>query len=140
MFPAAATHANPVAEVVQHARATAASVHATYEVPTMREPQAAPEKAVPARFEAVKPSEAEPQRAAERPRMIPYIPDNLDDIDSEIVRHAEPMDEAQIQARAAAAANRDEPPTIETVSSSVNITYDTDDLEIPAFLRKRGES
>ena len=77
--------------------------------------------------------------AAERPRMIPYIPDNLDDIDSEIVRHAEPMDEAQIQARAAAA-SRDEPPTIETVSSSVNITYDTDDLEIPAFLRKRGES
>ena len=32
---------NPVAEVVQHARATAASVHATYEVPTMHEPQAA---------------------------------------------------------------------------------------------------
>ena len=54
------------------------------------------------------------------------------------MRHAEPMDEAQIQARAAAA-NRDEPPSIETVSSSVNITYDTDDLEIPAFLRKRGE-
>ncbi len=104
----------------------------------MREPQAAPEKAVPSRFEAVKPSEAESQRTAERPRTIPYIPDNLDDIDSEIVRHAEPMDEAQIQARAAAA-NRDDPPTIETVSSSVNITYDTDDLEIPAFLRKRGE-
>jgi hypothetical protein len=53
------------------------------------------------------------------------------------VRHAEPMDEAQIQARASA---RNEPPTIETVSTSVNITYDTDDLEIPAFLRKRGES
>jgi len=26
------------------------------------------------------------------------------------------------------------------VSSSVNITYDSDDLEIPAFLRKRAES
>jgi cell division protein FtsZ len=128
----------PAAEVVQHARVTAASVHATYEVPTMREPQAAPEKAVPARFEAVKPSDPESQRPAERPRTIPYIPDNLDDIDSEIVRHAEPMDEAQVQARVAA--GRDEPPTIETVSSSVNITYDTDDLEIPAFLRKRGES
>ena len=129
---------NPVAEVVHQARATAASVHATYEVPTMRGPQAAPEKAAPARSEAVKPSEPEPQRAVERPRTIPYIPDNLDDIDSEIVRHAEPMDEAQVQARAAAV-GRDEPPTIETVSSSVNISYDADDLEIPAFLRKRGE-
>ena len=34
----------------------------------------------------------------------------------------------------------DEPPSIETVSSSVNISYDADDLEIPAFLRKRGDS
>ncbi len=129
-------HSNPVADVVQHARASAA--HATYEVPSMHEPQAAPEKPAPSRFDAVKPSETESQRGAERPRPISYIPDNLDDIDSEIVRHAEPMDEAQIQARAAAA-GRDEPPTIETVSSSINISYDTDDLEIPAFLRKRGE-
>ena len=53
---------NPAAEVVQHARATAASVHATYEVPAMHEPQPAPEKAVPSRFEAVKPSEAESPR------------------------------------------------------------------------------
>src|ERR1022692_976840 len=130
---------HPVAEVVHHSRATAASVHATYEVPAMREPQAAPEKAVPTRFEAVKPAEPEAPRAAERPRAMPYIPDNLDEIDSETGRHAEPMDEAQLQARAAAA-GRDEPPTIDTVSSSVNITYDSDDLEIPAFLRKRGES
>ena len=43
---------------------------------------------------------------AERPRTIPYIPDNLDDIDSEIVRHAEPMDEAQMQARAARCRSR----------------------------------
>ncbi|MFI5116033.1 MAG: cell division protein FtsZ [Terriglobales bacterium] len=130
---------NPVADVVHQARATAASVHATYEVPNMREPQPAPEKAVPTRFEAVKPAEPEAPRAADRPRAVPYIPDNLDDIDSEIVRHAEPMDEAQMQARAAAA-GRDEPPTIDTVSSSINITYDSDDLEIPAFLRKRAES
>jgi cell division protein FtsZ len=114
----------PVADVVHHARSAAASVNATYEVSAMREPQ-------PGR------PEAESQRAAERPR-VPYIPDNLDDIDSEIVRHAQPMDEAQLQARAAAA-GRDEPPSIETVSSSVNISYDSDDLEIPAFLRKRGE-
>ena len=120
---------HPVAEVVHHARATAASVHATYEVPSMREPQPMP----------VKPPEPESPRAAERPRAVPYIPDNLDEIDSEIVRHAEPMDEAQMQARAAAA-GRDEPPTIDTVSSGVNITYDSDDLEIPAFLRKRAES
>jgi hypothetical protein len=119
---------NPVADVVHQARATAASVHATYEVPAMREPQPMP----------VKPAEPESPRAADRPRAMPYIPDNLDEIDSEIVRHAEPMDEAQMQARAAAA-GRDEPPTIDTVSSSVNITYDSDDLEIPAFLRKRGE-
>ena len=120
---------HPVAEVVHQARATAASVHATYEVSAMREPQPMP----------VKPAEPEAQRSVERPRAVPYIPDNLDEIDSEIVRHAEPMDEAQMQARAAAA-GRDEPPTIDTVSSSVNITYDSDDLEIPAFLRKRGES
>jgi cell division protein FtsZ len=117
---------NPVADVLHQARATATSVHATYEVPSMREPQ------------PVKPAEPESPRAAERPRAVPYIPDNLDDVDSEIVRHAEPMDEAQMQARAAAA-GRDEPPTIDTVSSSVNISYDSDDLEIPAFLRKRGE-
>jgi cell division protein FtsZ len=120
---------HPVAEVVHQARATAASVHATYEVSAMREPQPMP----------VKPAEPEAQRSVERPRAVPYIPDNLDEIDSEIVRHAEPMDEAQMQARAAAA-GREEPPTIDTVSSSVNISYDSDDLEIPAFLRKRGES
>jgi cell division protein FtsZ len=127
---------NPAAEVVHQVRASTASVHATYEVPTMREPQAPSEKATPSRFEAVTTSEPEPPHATERPRVVPYIPDNLDDIDSEIVRHAEPMDDAQIQARAAA---RNEPPSIETVSSSVDISYDADDLEIPAFLRKRGE-
>lgn len=34
----------------------------------------------------------------------------------------------------------EEPGAINTVSSSVSISYDADDLEIPAFLRKRGES
>ncbi len=29
---------------------------------------------------------------------------------------------------------------MDTTSSSVEINYDADDLEIPAFLRKRGES
>ncbi len=160
---------NPVAEVVHQVRASTASVHATYEIPAMHEPgsparavfardgveepgsparavfardgvgelQPASGRTAPSRLEAAKSSEPESSRAPERPRVVPYIPDNLDDIDSEIVRHAEPMDEAQIQARAA---SRNEPPTIETVSSSVDISYDADDLEIPAFLRKRGES
>jgi len=109
-------------------------------------------------------STAEP-RISERPRSIPYIPDSVDDLDleSEVVRHAEPVraepmrSEPTDDARAAAATYSreaestyvsvvkgsgpipDEPPSIETVSSSVNISYDADDLEIPAFLRKRGE-
>jgi hypothetical protein len=98
---------------------------------------------------------AEP-RISERPRNVPFIPDSVDDLDleSEVVRHAEPVEDA----RAAAAiyskeaestyvslvkgtgAMPEEPPAIDTVSSSVNISYDADDLEIPAFLRKRGDS
>ena len=97
---------------------------------------------------------AEP-RISERPRNVPYIPDSVDDLDleSEVVRHAEPVEEARaaaaIYAREAESTYvsvvkgsgtvPDEPPSIETVSSSVNISYDADDLEIPAFLRKRGE-
>jgi hypothetical protein len=98
-------------------------------------------------------------RISERPRKVPYIPDSIDDFDleSEIVRHAEPMHvEPAEEARATAAsysreaestyvslvkgagAVPEEPPSIETVSS-VNISYDADDLEIPAFLRKRGK-
>jgi cell division protein FtsZ len=86
----------------------------------------------------------------------PHIPDTADDYElgSEVVRHAEPVDEAR-----AAAANYsreaestyaslikgagvppEEPAPIDTVASSVNITYDAQDLEIPAFLRKRGEN
>jgi hypothetical protein len=47
-----------------------------------------------------------------------------------------PKEEAQSYS---VARGREEPATIETVSSSVNITYDADDLEVPAFMRKRGE-
>ncbi len=74
---------------LQSARAAAASVHATYEVPAMRDPQ--PAKPV-AKAEPAKLVEPEP-RASERPHVIPYIPDNLDDIDSEIVRHAKPIED-----------------------------------------------
>ena len=86
----------------------------------------------------------------------PYVSDTADDYElgSEIVRHAEPVDEAR-----AAAANYsreaestyaslikgvgrgpEQPAPIDTVTSSVDIAYDAQDLEIPAFLRKRGEN
>ncbi|MGC2108721.1 MAG: cell division protein FtsZ [Candidatus Korobacteraceae bacterium] len=119
-------------------RAAAPSVNATYEVPAMREPQ--PPKPA-ARPEAPKPPEPAP-REPERPRAIQYIPDNLDDIDSEIVRHAQPVEEFP-DPRIAFADDRQsepEPTAMETISSSVEINYNADDLEIPAFLRKRGES
>ena len=48
------------------------------------------------------------------------------------VRHAEPLEETLQRQKLAV-----EP--IETVSSSVEINYNSDDLEIPAVLRKRGE-
>jgi outer membrane biosynthesis protein TonB len=100
----------------------------------MREPQ--PAKPAP-RPEAVRAAEPEP-RTAERPRAIPYVPDNLDDIDSEIVRHATPVDDFP-DPRVAATDTQQVAP-MDTTSSSVEIHYDSDDLEIPAFLRKRGDT
>jgi cell division protein FtsZ len=120
--------------VLQSARAAAAGVHATYEVSAMREPQ--PAKPAP-RPEPVRAAEPEP-RTAERPRAIPYVPDNLDDIDSEIVRHATPVDDFP-DPRVAATDTQQVAP-MDTTSSSVEIHYDSDDLEIPAFLRKRGDT
>ncbi len=119
------------------------SATATFQVPAVREPEA------PSRT-----SNSEP-RINERPLNAPYITDSVDDYElgSEVVRHAEPIDEAQAAASSYAreaeakyassmkgsAPPMEEPPTIETVTSSVNINYDANDLEIPAFLRKRGE-
>ncbi len=119
----------PVADVVHHVRAGTPSVQATYEVPSLHEPQ----KPSSYRPEPVREVEPEPYRAAERPQPISYVPDDLDDI-SEIVRHAEPAEDVPTQP------TREESPVIETVSSSVNITYDADDLEVPAFMRKREQS
>ncbi len=95
-------------------------------------------------------------RINERPRNAPYITDSTDDLElgSEVVRHAQPMEEAHAASASytreaestyasvvkGSSTHGDEPPSIETVSSSVNITYDAEDLEIPAFLRKRGDS
>jgi cell division protein FtsZ len=151
-----------------------AATSATFQVPSVREPDPGAPPLSPGSGDRVGMSaQGAPSlspdfgdrvgpRINERPRNVPYIPDSVDDLDleSEIVRHAEPMHAEPVEeARATAAsysreaestyvsvvkgagAVPDEPPTIETVSSSsVNIGYDTDDLEIPAFLRKRGDS
>jgi cell division protein FtsZ len=113
------------AAALQQVRAAAAGLQGTYEVPGLRDNQTRTSTAASIRA-------AEPeQREAERPRPISYIPDNLDEIDSEIVRHAEPLQDTM---------RKSVPEPIDTVSSSVDISYNTDDLEIPAFMRKRGES
>jgi cell division protein FtsZ len=135
-------HANAAASAVLNARATS-------HVLPVREAESV--RHAPASNTAA----AEP-RINERPRNAPYIPDSVDDLDleSEVVRHAEPAEEARAAAATysreaestyaslvkGAGAAPDEPPAIDTVSSTVNINYDANDLEIPAFLRKRGES
>ncbi|HEY4931295.1 MAG TPA: cell division protein FtsZ [Terriglobales bacterium] len=138
-------HAHAAASAVLNARAASS----TFQVPSVREPEAARQMPVS------NPAAVEP-RINERPRNVPYIPDSIDDLDleSEVVRHAEPVEEARTAAASytreaestyvslvkGTGATPEEPPSIDTVSSSVNISYDASDLEIPAFLRKRGES
>jgi len=158
--PRSRDHSHPVADIAHNPRTAAASVNATYEVPTMREPGSPsravfprdgveePQKPASAKPEPMRPAEPEPPQATERPRPISYVPDDIEDI-SEIVRHAEPVEDAPAQpvreesgspaSAGFARAGVDESPAIETVSSSVNISYDADDLEIPAFMRKRGQ-
>ncbi|HLI64147.1 MAG TPA: cell division protein FtsZ [Terriglobales bacterium] len=112
----------PLSAPAAQARAASAGVHATYEVPTLREMQP------PLNLEPVQ-ATPEPPPSPPRPS---YLPESFDDIDSEIVRHAEPL-EVTLQ-------RQNLPPeTVETVTSSVEIHYDVDDLEIPAFLRKRSD-
>src|SRR3974390_295484 len=67
-----------------------------------------------------------------------YAPHTTDDYElgSEVVRHAEPAAEPR-SASLVEQVEADEPVEIDTVTSSVNITYDQNDLEVPAFLRKR---
>jgi cell division protein FtsZ len=138
--------AHAAASAVLNARAAASS---TFQAPSVREPEAA-------RSTQLSNAAAIEPRINERPRNVPYIPDSLDDLDleSEVVRHAEPVEEARatpdtysrdaestyVSLVKGTGATPDEPPAIDTVSSSVNISYDANDLEIPAFLRKRGES
>jgi len=117
----AATGVNPTAPS-PHAPA---SMQGAYEVASHQNPP-------PTVPEPIRAATREPAAPA-RQHSMPYIPDNLDDIDSEIVRHAEPLEETLRRQNAA-------PEPMQTTSSSVDIRYDADDLEIPAFLRKRGES
>ena len=102
------------------------SAHATYEVAPVH---------VPERVVSAAPSFTQPTPEPRISTAVSYVPDTVDDYDlgSGIVRHAAPMEEYPKREEPAA-----EP--IETVSSSMNIQYDTSDLEIPAFLRKRGEA
>jgi cell division protein FtsZ len=108
------------------------SPHATYEVA----PAHVPERAAP-----IAPAYVESASEAKVATAVSYAPVSVDDyeLDSGIVRHAAPMEEYPKPPQAPPL-RREEMPAIETVSSSVNIKYDTDDLEIPAFLRKRAES
>ncbi len=123
------------ASALHSARAAAATVNATYDVPSSHRAN----NTEPAVREPKPPVTPDPPRAAdmtaERQPSISYIPDSADDFESEIVRHAEPLEKTLARQQAAAA-----PETIETRSSSVEISYDANDLEIPAFLRKRGEA
>jgi cell division protein FtsZ len=105
---------------------------ATYEVAAVH----VPERAAPAA-----PVFTETMTEPRISNAISYVPEIIDDYElgSGVVRHAQPMEEYPKPAEPLPAA-REEMPAIETVSSSLNIKYDSEDLEIPAFLRKRGEA
>jgi cell division protein FtsZ len=140
--PLGRERSSPAPDAVHSVRA-AKSVHATYEVPSVSQPGPPSREAFPRdgvdelqRSSASgatsddggappKPTSLGWASSDERPPAISYVPDDLEDI-SEIVRHAEPKEE--------------QPVPIESVSNSPDITYDADDLEVPAFMRKRGQS
>jgi len=117
-------HAEPAAVRQIVARAASASAHATYEVASELPPLA---ESTP---RPVRAADLEPP--IERHQVKPYVPDHLDVVESEIVRHAEPVEEMLLRQNVA-------PEPVQTVSTSVDINYNSDDLEIPAFLRKRSE-
>jgi cell division protein FtsZ len=121
------------AAVVRHnvQRVNSASVQSTYEVAPEISPIVESKPLITPR--PVRSSDLEPPQAPmQQQQPMPYVPDNLDDIESEIVRHAEPVEEVLLRQNAA-----HEP--AEAVSNSLDMNYNSDDLEIPAFLRKRGE-
>ena len=146
-------HVNSAASAVLNARAAAS---ATFQVPSGAPPLSPSSGDRVGAHPADRAAVPDEPRISERPRAVPYIPDTIEDLDleSEIVRHAEPMEDARAAAATysreaenkyvslarGAGEPSEEPLPIETISSSVNISYDADDLEIPAFLRKRGEN
>jgi cell division protein FtsZ len=110
-------HSSVASSVLQSARA--ASPQATYEV-------------APAPLaERVTSNSTNHESNSAGSSGISYVPDTVNDyeLDSSVVRHAQPAEERR---------SSSEREVVETVSSSVNIQYDATDLEIPAFLRKRG--
>ena len=108
------------------------SPHATYEVAPVVVPERAPAPA---------PAFVEPAPEPKVSTAVSFVPETFNDyeLDSGVVRHAAPMEDYPKPAEPAPV-RREEMPAIETVSSTVNIQYDANDLEIPAFLRKRGDS
>ncbi len=128
--PLSREHYDSIGSSVLHNRGNGNSAYATYEVG----PVSVPERVAPPAFAQPAP---EPRISA----AVSYVPEVVDDYElgSGVVRHAQPMEEFPKPQEPADVA-RDGMPAIETVSSSLNIKYDSDDLEIPAFLRKRGES
>ena len=107
------------------------SANATYEVAAA---------AVPERIAPAAPMFTQPTPEPRIANAVSYVPETSNDYElgSGIVRHAAPVEDYPKPAEAPLP--REEMPDIETVSSSVNIKYDSDDLEIPAFLRKRGDA
>jgi len=110
------------------ARAASSSVHATYEVAAEIQPIV--ETKAPVAPRPIRAVDLEPPQ--DHQPAISYVSDDLD-LESEIVRHAEPVEEMVLRPNAV-------PESVETVSSGLDINYNSDDLEIPAFLRKRAES
>ena len=126
-------HREAFATPMLHNRNNGNSAHAaTYEVAPVT---------VPERVVVTAPVFAQPAQEPRVPSAAPCVPESANDYElgSEIVRHAAPM-ENYPKSVEPGPPSREELPAIETVSSSVNIKYDSDDLEIPAFLRKRGEA
>jgi cell division protein FtsZ len=125
-------HSDTITNAVMQNRNNGNSPHATYEVAPVHVPEPIPQAA---------PVFVEPAPEPKVSTAVSYVPQMVDDYElgSGIVRHAAPMEEYP-KPLEPPPVRREELPAIETVSSSVTIKYDADDLEIPAFLRKRGEA
>jgi cell division protein FtsZ len=122
-------HSDLDVPIRQNARTASANVRATYEVaadiPTISDIKSTTTP------RPIRAADLEPSHEAQQ--AMPCGPDNLDEDDSEIVRHAEPVEDIVLRQSAAQE-------SVETVASSIDLNYNSDDLEIPAFLRKRAES